>query len=70
MDYQKTFPPLERENYTMATQGKIRIFKREGKKRTTYAYSIEAGLDPITGKRKRIFRESTNQKTSNSSLIV
>lgn len=54
MDYQKTFPPLERENYTMATQGKIRIFKREGKKRTTYAYSIEAGLDPITGKRKRI----------------
>lgn len=54
MDYQKTFPPLERENYTMATQGKIRIFKREGKKRTTYAYSIEAGLDPITGKRKII----------------
>lgn len=49
----KTFPPLERENYTMATQGKIRIFKREGKKRTTYAYSIEAGLDPITGKKKK-----------------
>lgn len=53
MDYQKTFPPLERENYTMATQGKMLNFKREGKKSTTYAYSIEAGLDPITGKRKR-----------------
>lgn len=50
MNYQKTFSPLERENYTMATQRKIQIFKRE-KKSTTYAYSIEADLDPITGKR-------------------
>lgn len=53
MDYQKTFPPLERENYTMATQGKIRIFKREGKKRTTYAYSIEAGLRSYNRKKKK-----------------
>jgi len=38
----------------MATQGKIRIYKRTAKKGITYSYSIETGRDPITGKRKRV----------------
>lgn len=37
----------------MATQGKIRIFKREAKKGITYSYSIEAGRD-ASGKRRRV----------------
>ena len=38
----------------MATQGKILVYKRQGKKGTTYTYRLEAGRDPITGKRKRV----------------
>lgn len=38
----------------MATQGKIRIYKRTAKKGITYSYCIETGCDPVTGKRKRI----------------
>lgn len=37
----------------MATQGKIRVYKREAKKGVTYTYSIEAGRD-ANGKRKRV----------------
>ena len=42
----------------MATQGKIRIYKRTnitkaGKENTSYSYSIEAGKNPKTGKRQR-----------------
>ena len=36
----------------MATQGKILVYKRQGKKGISYTYRIEAGRDPITGKRK------------------
>ena len=38
----------------MATQGKILVYKRQGKKGITYTYRIEAGRDPATGKRKCI----------------
>lgn len=38
----------------MATQGKILVYKRQGKKGITYTYRIEAGRDPVTGKRKCI----------------
>lgn len=38
----------------MATQGKILVYKREAKKGVTYTYRIEAGRDPITGKRKQV----------------
>lgn len=38
----------------MATQGKIYIYKREAKKGITYTYRIEAGINPITGKRQQI----------------
>ena len=38
----------------MATQGKILVYKRESKKGVTYTYRIEAGRDPITGKRKQV----------------
>ena len=38
----------------MATQGKILVYKRQGKKGITYTYRLEAGRDPATGKRKRI----------------
>lgn len=38
----------------MATQNKIRIFKREAKKGITYSYSLEAGRNPKTGKRQRV----------------
>ena len=37
----------------MASQGKIRVYKRVGKKKTTYTYLLEAGKD-INGKRKRV----------------
>lgn len=37
----------------MATQGKIRVYKRTAKKGITYTYSIEAGRD-VNGKRKRV----------------
>ena len=37
----------------MATQGKIRVYKRIAKKGITYTYSIEAGRD-VNGKRKRV----------------
>lgn len=36
----------------MATQGKIYIYKRKSKKGYSYTYRIEAGKDPITGKRR------------------
>lgn len=38
----------------MATQGKILVYKREAKKGVTFTYRIEAGRDPITGKRKQV----------------
>ena len=38
----------------MATQGKIRIYKREAKKGFTYTFCIEAGRNPKTGKRQRV----------------
>lgn len=43
----------------MSTQGKIRIYSRTSTKKDnktpkiTYSYSIEVGIDPVTGKRKR-----------------
>lgn len=38
----------------MATQGKILVYKREAKKGVTFTYRIEAGRDPITGKRRQV----------------
>lgn len=38
----------------MATQGKILVYKRNSKKGFSYTYRIEAGKDPITGKRRCI----------------
>lgn len=73
MDYQKTFPPLEREYKIMATQGKIRIFKRKNKNGFSYAYSIEAGLDPVTGKRKRTsksgFKTATEARQAGQPIL-
>lgn len=37
----------------MASQGKIRVYKRVGKKKTTYTYLLEAGRD-VNGKRRRV----------------
>lgn len=38
----------------MSTQGKILVYKRENKKGFSWTYRIEAGRDPITGKRKQV----------------
>lgn len=57
----------------LSTQGKVYVYKRQGKKKTSYTYCIEVGRNPLTGKRKRTykggFRTATEARRSAQKLL-